>query len=376
MGVVQRSMAIGAATIIGAWALVIATAPEAAPALGCPTPDSSHFEVTNNLDTLAPPASSLRAAFAAATTNNGGTICIDQGVGTITLVGPLDYTGSGALTIEGNGAIVTGNNTFEIMRAIGHAVTVRDITISHGLSTTLDHSGGLSAGSVVAIDSTFAFNRSPGLFGIGGAIVALPGPITVTGSEFNNNSSGLQGGAIFANVGPVTVTNSTFDTNPALEGSITSGGDITLRLVTMVGTSVFPASGQLRLYGTVIVDGSPNCLSGDNAPLSLGYNYSDDTTCNLVLATDNQNVANDPMLAALANNGGPTATRLPQTGSPLIDAITPLVAGQCPSEPTPLVTTDQRGLTRPSGPGCEIGALEIQVAAPAAPVTGPIALTG
>jgi hypothetical protein len=40
------------------------------------------------------------------------------------------------------------------------------------------------------------------------------------------------------------------------------------------------------------------------------------------------------MLGALANNGGPTQTRLPLTGSPLIDAI-PNAAGQT----APLVLT-------------------------------------
>jgi hypothetical protein len=109
------------------------------------------------------------------------------------------------------------------------------------------------------------------------------------------------------------------------------------------------------------------------SPVSDGYNYSDDLTCNLVHATDNEQVGNDPLLDALANNGGPTDTRLPHTGSPLIDAIAPLVAGQCPIEPTPIVTTDQRGLARPSGTGCEIGAVELQV--PASPVTAAPVLT-
>ena len=68
-------------------------------------------------------------------------------------------------------------------------------------------------------------------------------------------------------------------------------------------------------------------------------------------------ISNDPKLAALANNGGPTPTRLPLAGSPLIDAI-PLAS--CQADGATGITTDQRSLPRPSGPGCDIGAVEVQ----------------
>jgi hypothetical protein len=81
-------------------------------------------------------------------------------------------------------------------------------------------------------------------------------------------------------------------------------------------------------------------------------------------ATDKQN-AGDPKLGPLANNGGPTQTRLPQTGSPLIDAIP---TGSCQADGASGITADQRGVSRPQGPGCDIGAVEVEVAGPAAPV--------
>lgn len=59
----------------------------------------------------------------------------------------------------------------------------------------------------------------------------------------------------------------------------------------------------------------------------------------------------------MGDNGGPTPTMLPQPGSPLLDMIPP---ASC-SEPT-----DQRGITRPQGPACDIGAVEGEVLVPIA----------
>ena len=56
----------------------------------------------------------------------------------------------------------------------------------------------------------------------------------------------------------------------------------------------------------------------------------------------------DARLGALADNGGPTATNALLPGIPAIDAS---AEGSCP----PL---DQRGVPRPRGRSCDIGAFE------------------
>jgi hypothetical protein len=53
---------------------------------------------------------------------------------------------------------------------------------------------------------------------------------------------------------------------------------------------------------------------------------------------------------------------LPQSASPLLDAI-PIP--DCQTGPAAGVAVDQRGISRPQGPGCEIGSVEIEVAVPA-----------
>jgi CSLREA domain-containing protein len=64
-------------------------------------------------------------------------------------------------------------------------------------------------------------------------------------------------------------------------------------------------------------------------------------------------VSEDPKLALLAANGGPTETMRLQAGSPAIDAV-PAAGAGCPA-------SDQRGLPRPGAAACDIGAYEVVV---------------
>jgi hypothetical protein len=100
----------------------------------------------------------------------------------------------------------------------------------------------------------------------------------------------------------------------------------------------------------------------DPAVTSLGRNLVGDALgCGTVFdnGVKGDKVGNDqvgpsipkivPKLGPLADNGGPTPTRALKAGSPAIDA-----AGGKPCS----TTTDQRGVTRPKGPKCDIGAFE------------------
>jgi hypothetical protein len=109
--------------------------------------------------------------------------------------------------------------------------------------------------------------------------------------------------------------------------------------------------------------GGSNCDVGSTA--SNGFNFTDDAssgagTCMFNPATDHVGASNNPALGALGPNGGPTNTMVPNPGSPLIDAIPIASCGAMVG-----IGTDQRGVTRPQGPGCDIGAVEVQVATPA-----------
>jgi hypothetical protein len=89
------------------------------------------------------------------------------------------------------------------------------------------------------------------------------------------------------------------------------------------------------------------------AVLSAGHNLDGDSTCNLTATGDVPAV--DPLLGPLGDYGGPTETHALLPDSPAIDAIP--VADCTDLEGHP-VEHDQRGVRRPRGAGCDIGAFE------------------
>jgi hypothetical protein len=79
---------------------------------------------------------------------------------------------------------------------------------------------------------------------------------------------------------------------------------------------------------------------------SDGHNLDSDGSCFLTATGDLPK--RNPLLGPLAFNGGPTETEALLAGSPAIDAG---AADGCPQY-------DQRGVVRPQGAGCDIGAYE------------------
>jgi hypothetical protein len=143
--------------------------------------------------------------------------------------------------------------------------------------------------------------------------------------------------------------------NVTVTGNTSEGGsdginnDVEL---TLLSNTIVSGNGDLNCGGTVAVG-------------SLGYNLEDADDCGLAEEGDQPNT--DAMLGALSDNGGPTETHALLTSSPAIDTGDGLA---CPD-------TDQRGVARPQDgdndgtAGCDIGAFELEGAAPPTP-TPPI----
>ena len=116
--------------------------------------------------------------------------------------------------------------------------------------------------------------------------------------------------------------------------------------------------GSLTLFGTVIVlplSGFENCDVLGTITTN-GYNFSDDTTCELTGTGDRQGAGLNPLLGSLAQNGGPTRTLLPADNSPLVNAIP---GAACQADGAAGVVTDQRGIVRPQSSLCDIGSVEL-----------------
>jgi hypothetical protein len=169
-------------------------------------------------------------------------------------------------------------------------------------------------GEVFIVNSTVTENTINAAYGTGfGTIVAgLTGPFQIHFSTISGNfvnGSGVSGGIVA--LGPVVISNSIVSHNDIADCSIEGSGSIT----------------------------------------SEGNNIESGTDCGFTSSGDMQNT--DPMLDVLADNNGLTWTMALLPGSPAIDAA----GDQACADPT-VDGTDQRGIPRPIGSSCDIGAFE------------------
>lgn len=142
----------------------------------------------------------------------------------------------------------------------------------------------------------------------------------------------------------VTLANNTADSD--LDGFGDGGG---------VGNGGFVYSRNSLLGGNVDTGGEAPDFSG--TLISQGYNLIQSTIGYTITGVLTGNLTGvDPLLGPLENNGGSTLTHALLPGSPAIDAGNPT---GCTDHLGNLLTTDQRGVTRPQGPTCDIGAVEL-----------------
>jgi REP element-mobilizing transposase RayT len=155
-----------------------------------------------------------------------------------------------------------------------------------------------------------------------------PGLTNVT---FNWNSSS-QGSAIYNSSSNPTLTNVTISENETLGSipGIPSGSIYNYKSNPIIRNSIVWGN-----FGEEMVSDTSSTPVVTNSIVEGGY-----------VGTGNLDA--DPLLDPLTDNGGATPTMALGAGSPAIDAGSD---ANCPA-------TDQRGLTRPEGSHCDIGAYE------------------
>lgn len=321
----------------------------------------------------------------------------------------------GAISNTTNGILNVASSTFAGNIAIGG--TGYKSLLRGGAA----EGGAISNGGAAAItDSTFAYNLAYG----GHANVPSPKYIkTIFGSigNFNAFAGGAYGGAV-SNHGTLSITNSTFDDNVAgasgvldlpippatigiqagisflVEAKFTGsvnladlidlnytsngyGGGVYNDHTTTITNSTFSDNrtvggggggvvnnkdASMSIANSILVGNEAGAIGSGNCGGAItdgGYNLTERMVdCDFAARTDVRTTTTQ--LGSLSDGVGLTETLALLTGSVAIDQIPRGVNG-CGTE----VTTDQRGLARPQGAKCDIGAFEIDETAPTTTVS-------
>jgi predicted outer membrane repeat protein len=239
-------------------------------------------------------------------------------------------------TLSGNSGAARGGGIFSQYGSL----TLNNCTLSGNSAT---EGGGIHSfhSTVTLTNSTLSGNHASDT---GGGIDGRSGNVTLNSSTLSTNTANF-GGGIWANAAGITLTNSTLSGNSAtLSGggiNLLSVGSLTLLNSTLTANTAGISGGGIYCTADPAGIGVINSI--------LAGNNGGDINVTLTAASTGNIIGVNPLLGGLANNGGLTQTRLPLPGSPAIDAIA------CTNAPA----TDQRGVARPQGVQCDIGAVEI-----------------
>jgi CSLREA domain-containing protein len=310
----------------------------------------------------------------------GETITLDPALGQLTV------TDTARLIIDGGkngkGVTVSGGDQVQVFEVkAGAELLIRNLTVANGsagLGGGIENEGG----TLKVTDSTISDNNAVGTGSdpvncenacLGGGIQNDGGTLKVTRSTFSGNKSDAVGGGISnVNGGTLKIINSTFSGNGAgfVGGAINNAGKLEVTYSTFsdnVGDGINNANVAgvtLTLSNTILANSTGGnirevCAGGtcQGKITDGGYNISDDDSTSEFFTDQTSKSNTEPGLAGgLTNNGGPTQTIAIRPTGPAFNAI-PVKVNGCGDE----IKTDQRGVTRPQGKKCDVGAFEKKV---------------
>jgi CSLREA domain-containing protein len=286
----------------------------------------------------------------------------------------------------GDFIVVSGNTARSTLAGgAGGGIAMSDSTLVLTNSRVEGNRAVLGAvGGGIALDdapatiaaTTISANAATGDADGGGIDMRGGSPFAVTMSECTvaTNEGGPGGGMLVGPNAVLVLSNSTVSDN----ASTASGGGLrivgasaVLRNVTIAGNrcdadlaGLDARGGGLQISGGSEVTLRNTILAGNVDPTgatpeddcagpvtSGGWNLVQSIVGCTLTPTTGDLIGVDPLLESLQDNGGPTQTRALPSASPAVDAGDPSIPSTC----TP---TDQRGLSRPQGLACDIGAFE------------------
>ena len=267
------------------------------------------------------------------------------------------------------------------------ALTIVRSTVSDNVGGSIPSTSGFGGAGGIASDwgsgimsvrETVIANNTGGTGAQGGTGGLFTyGVTSLTGSTVSANKSGASTvsssavGGIYQVNGlkhtPIKITTSTVSGNVGSGSSPTGGlsGNAVLERSTIAASEGYAVAGyNLHVAGSLIA-GRCSVTDWNDG----GYNAVADAGCP---SGPNRQSGDSigSLLSELAENGGPTQTRLPKDGSPAIGAVphsTKVTLNG--NEVTLCPSMDQRGYASPKGAACDIGAVQTNAAvtAPRAP---------
>jgi predicted outer membrane repeat protein len=277
------------------------------------------------------------------------------------------YDGGGISTYDGKITVINSTLQGNTTQSAGGGISsvVGDVTIAHSklISNAAVLSGGgaiVENGRITVTQSIFAGNSS---VGCGAGIMSNSGTMMISSSTFSSNTVTVHGGGalcLASQEAAAIITNSTFSGNSSERG----GGAVAAAnraSVTLIASTIYNnragRGGGVWTDGTLILQQS--IVAGNYAANgyditmdgwsvsdfeSQGYNLVEKISGLKLTVTD---------IVTSATGLGPLAqgVHVPGVDSLARNAI---AVGECAT------SSDQRGIPRPQGVGCDIGAIEIE----------------
>ncbi len=286
------------------------------------------------------------------TLQDGGAIN-NQGNLTLSSAVLITNIGSGGGGVSNSGTLLMDNVTLS-----------GNVGGPHGGAGLYNNASGVAEVS----NSTFSFNNSQTQ---GGAIVNFGGTVKILSSTIANNLSNAEGGGIYNDYGSLVLTNVTLAANQgSVAGAISNGqfGTVTANNTTMAMNHATNLTGGITnghnftvsnsIIGANYNDSNPAAFTDCQGSItSLGHNVISGIpgTCHVTGVASGDIYGQNPGLAPLASNGGTTQTLALMSVSPALETGDPSTSG---TGGTSCAAADQRGLLRPQGMQCDIGAFE------------------
>lgn len=300
--------------------------------------------------------------------------------GSIEIRRPVTLRGPGAQKLTIEAANAPGTPGFRLFEIQGGSVKMEGLTLANGRLDGSDDDDGAgieNRGQLTLIGCAVVGNRALGEYSRGGAICnQWGGRLVLVGCSFLSNAAAGrngEGGAVY-NYGYLAATNCTFSGNSAggwggaIHNDMLSQG-VWLNSCTLtknegsMGSGIFnrgaPPSqvSPVQLRNTIVAGNAGDDIGHCSIIRSGGYNligiiqqlWSSDGAGYQVGTGDRTNVTPAQVrLGALEQQGGATPYHAPLHHSLALDS----------GPPAGFPAVDQRGLARPFGPHCDVGAVE------------------